>query len=118
MYAVNGTSIKLTRGDTFYTTVGIKNKMDGTEYTPDPNDALRFVLKRNLMSADKRSFRDIKPLIEKNIPIDTMRLKLEPEDTKPLAFGNYVYDIELTKANGDVDTIINQAPFSLLPEVD
>jgi hypothetical protein len=46
-----------------------------------------------------------------------MILHLEPDDTKGLGFGEYVYDVELTFANGDVDTFINNARFSLVPEV-
>lgn len=51
------------------------------------------------------------------IPTSTMILHLDPEDTKDLGFGEYVYDVELTFANGDVDTFINNAKFILAPEV-
>jgi len=36
-----------------------------------------------------------------------MKLIIDPDDTKKLAFDTYKYDIELTKASGDVDTFIN-----------
>lgn len=52
-----------------------------------------------------------------DIPIDTMKLAIKPEDTKNLAFGKYVYDIELTKANGEVDTFITKAVFKITEEV-
>lgn len=109
MYEINGTSITLTRGDSFYTQVGMKNE-DGTEYTPQEGDSVRFAL--------KRFYDDAEPLIEKAIPIDTLILHLEPSDTKDLSFGEYVYDIELTKANGDVDTFIYKASFTIDNEVD
>lgn len=109
MYEINGTSIKLTRGDSFYCTVGMKNKDDGTDYEPQEGDVVRFAL--------KKKYQDVDPLILKNIPTDTLTLHLEPEDTKDLAFGSYVYDIELTKANGDVDTFIYEAEFELTKEV-
>ena len=68
--------------------------------------------------ASKESeYKDPVPLIEKDIPISTMILNLEPEDTKPFGFGEYVYDIELTFANGLVDTFINNETFILAPEV-
>jgi hypothetical protein len=46
-----------------------------------------------------------------------MILELDPEDTKPLPFGSYTYDIEITFANGIVDTFICEARFILTPEV-
>ena len=60
---------------------------DGSDYQPAEGDRVRFAL------------------------------KLKPEDTKPLAFGEYVYDIELTKANGDVDTFIACACMKIMREV-
>ena len=109
MYEINGTSIKLTRGDSFYCTVGMKNKDDGTDYVPQEGDVVRFALKKR--------YQDATPLILKNIPTDTLMLYLEPNDTKEMAFGSYVYDIELTKANGDVDTFIWEAEFEITKEV-
>lgn len=60
---------------------------------------------------------DETPLLIKEIPIDTMILTLNPEDTKHLPFGKYVYDIELTKATGEVDTFITKAILKLTEEV-
>ena len=39
-----------------------------------------------------------------------------PEDTKDLEFGKYYYDIQLTKANGWVTTIVEYTPFILKEE--
>ena len=109
MFKVDGNSIKLTRGDSFYVTVTMKRKDTGEEYTPQEGDVIRFGLKKNAEQANC--------LIEKIIPNDTLVLHLEPNDTKPFPFGKYVYDIEITFANGDVDTFINNADFSLVTEV-
>ena len=49
---------------------------------------------------------------------NTMMLTLEPQDTADLNFGKYVYDIQLTKANGKVDTFISKAILKLSEEVD
>jgi len=108
MYKIEGSAITLTRGDSFYATVTMKNP-DKTDYTPQQGDVVRFALKKR--------YTDAEPLILKNVPTDTLVLHLEPEDTKDLAFGKYVYDIELTKANGDVDTFIYEADFELAKEV-
>lgn len=116
MYKVEGTTITLTRGDTFYAQIAIKRK-DGTVYTPDEGDTIRFALKSPRMTADKKDFVDKEPLILKSIPIDTMVLQLDPSDTKSLGFGKYKYDIEITFSDGKVSTFIADADFNLTTEV-
>lgn len=111
----NGT-VYLTRGDTFPVTVCIKNK-DGTTYEIQQGDKVRFALKRALMTPGNKEFVDKTPLIIKNISTDTLLLQLDPEDTEELAFGNYKYDVELTHANGAVDTFIENSDFIITPEV-
>ena len=115
MFYVEGTKIYLTRGDTFYATVTMRR--ENQEYTPQAGDSLRFVLKRADMVSNQSAYKDTRPLIDIPIPTETCVLKIDSEETKPLKFGNYVYDIELTYANGDVDTFINNAEFELIPEV-
>lgn len=106
MYEVSGNEIKLVRGDTFYAIVEV---YDGTEpYTPVEGDVIRFAM--------KHKYSDEECLILKTIPNDTLILKLEPEDTKELPVRTYVYDIEITRVNGDVDTFIRGA-LTLLNEV-
>ena len=96
-YSVSGTMITLTRGDTFSALITING------------DRIRFAMKND--------YNDETPLLIKEIPIDTMILTLNPEDTKHLPFGKYVYDIELTKATGEVDTFITKAILKLTEEV-
>lgn len=108
MNKTDGTKIYLTRGDTLRRQVVIQNE-DGSDYQAADGDRVRFALKKD--------YEDPEPLILKEIPTDTMILELRPEDTKPLAFGDYVYDIELTKANGDVDTFIACACMKIMREV-
>lgn len=108
-FKVKKNTIFLTRGDTFKAHLTINNP-DGTEYTPQEGDTVRFALKENI--------EDQECLILRDIPIDTMLLVLNPEDTKGLEFGSYVYDIQLTKANGDVDTFITASKLKLTAEVE
>ncbi len=103
----NTKKISLTRGDTFRVQVEIVS--DGVVYTPTENDSIRFSM--------KRSYGSNTVLIHKDIPSDTMVLTLSPEDTKNLAFGLYVYDMEITFENGDVFTFIS-GWLDLLPEVE
>lgn len=102
--------IYLTKGDTFRAVVSITNP-DGSVYTPIEGDSVRFALKKSIDDS-------VQPIITRNIPIDTMELVLNPEDTKNLDYGSYVYDIQLTKANGDVDTFITASKLKLTYEVD
>ena len=107
-YSISGTTITLTRGDTFMVAIEMYDS-EGNVYTPSEGDAIRF--------AAKASYEDIIPLIKKDIPINTMLLELEPKDTKELPFGTYVYDIQLTKSSGEVDTFISKAKLKLTEEV-
>lgn len=108
-FKVRKNTIFLTRGDTFKAHLTI-NYPDGSVYTPKEGDSIRFALKENI--------EDEECLILRDIPIDTMLLVLYPEDTKELEFGTYVYDIQLTKANGDVDTFITASKFKITAEVE
>ena len=115
MHVIQSNKISLTRGDTLNCQVGII--LDESPYSPTSGDVVKFYLKRSMMNPSKTAYADSKPLIEKTIPNDTMILHLNPADTKSLPFGDYVYDCEITFANGDKDTFINNASFVLLPEV-
>ena len=108
-YSVNKTSITLTRGDTLKIQISIF-KPDGDPYIPEPEDVIRFAMKKN--------YDDPNPLILKIIPNDTLILTLDTQDTKPLEFGKYVYDIQLTNGSGEVDTFITKAQFILTEEVE
>lgn len=107
---IQGTTIVATRGDTIKVFVPMRYE-DGTEYIPSPEDSIRFALKKD--------YDDETPIFIKNIPTDTLLLHIEPEDTKNLPQpSTYVYDIQLTYANGDIDTFIDKAKFKLTEEVD
>lgn len=107
-YSISGTTINLTRGDTCYVRINITDS-DGVPYIPSTGDKVRFAM--------KTAYTDRKPVLVKEIPIDTMMLVLTPEDTAELEFGRYVYDVELTTAAGEVDTFITKAKFNLTEEV-
>lgn len=107
--SIKDTSITLTRGDTLKVEVSILQG-DGEPYVPGESDVIRFALKKN--------YEDVNPLILKVIPNDTLLLTIDPEDTKQLPFGKYVYDIQLTNGAGEVDTFITKARFTLSEEVE
>lgn len=96
-YSIKGTEITLTRGDTLRALITIYDS-EGNPFTPSEGDEIRFAAKRNYSSSEV--------VINKEIPINTLLLQLDPEDTKPLSFKPYVYDIQYTHSNGDIDTFI------------
>ena len=102
-------NITLTRGDTFIAKVNIWSKEEDP-VTLNEGDQIRFALKAD--------YDDETVLIYKNIPIETMLLRLDPEDTKDLEFGTYVYDIQVTFANGIVDTVIAKRQMIIAEEVE
>lgn len=108
-YLVNNNTKKITlvRGDTLKIKVDIY--INNELYTPSSEDSIRFAMKQTYQSG--------KVLIRKEIPYDTLILHLEPQETKKFGFGRYVYDIQITFANGDVDTFI-QGELELTPEVE
>ena len=110
MVEINGTTIKMTRGDTLRTQITMYDAQD-QEYVPQDGDSIRFAM--------KRAYSDEEPLLVKIIPNETQFLVLDPADTKDLeAPGTFVYDIQITFADGDVDTFVSKAKLKLLEEVD
>lgn len=107
-YSVSGSSISLTRGDTFKAQIELTDS-NGNPYVPVDGDVIRFAAKMN--------YSDAEPCLVKNIPIDTMKLIFDPEDTKNLKFATYVYDIQITQASGEVDTFL-MGKLKITEEVD
>lgn len=116
-YKIENNRIYLTRGDSFPCSVSMIDETTGLNYIPQEGDKVRFALKRAIMTPGNKEFVDEEPLILKDIPNETLILELDPEDTSGLPFGSYKYDIEITFANGRVDTFIQNADFILTPEV-
>lgn len=92
--------ITITRGDTGFIQIPLFNN-DNESYTPVEGDSLRFAV--------KKKYKDEECLILKSIPIETLILEIAPQDTKPLDFAKYVYDIEFTDSYGHVSTFIEGA---------
>ena len=111
MVSIRGTTITVTKGDTLEAIVELLLE-DGTPYQPQEGDEIRFALKQR--------YEDRVPLLLKPIPNDTLRLRLEAEDTKRLHAGwvPYVYDMQITFADGSVDTFIDRAKFIVTDEVE
>lgn len=112
MVEINSNKITLTRGDSLI--VSVEPTIRGTDevYTPIEGDTIRFA-----MSQKYKGKANYILAVHKEIPIDTMLLELEPSDTADLSYGEYKYDIEITHADGRVDTFISST-ITLTEEVE
>lgn len=103
--------MSLTQGDTLDVQLTILQE-DGTEYIPVEGDSIRFAVKANYKAPEV--------LLLVNIPIDTLRLRVDSDQTKTLTARTnpYVYDIQLTKLDGTVDTFIDRSLLYITEEVE
>lgn len=112
MVTIDGTTITMVRGDTAKIAIEITNA-NGDPYEIQNGDSIRF--------AAKKKYTDNAVLIQKDVDVEDLILILNPEDTKPLEMGaskgKYVYDIQITQADGTVDTFI-RGTLILIEEVD
>lgn len=96
MYKIEDNIIYLTRGDTLALDIGLTTQ-DGSPYTLETGDKVEFTLKSSVMLEE--------PVLVK----EGTKITLTYEDTAKLAYGGYVYDVQVTFANGDRDTVIAPA---------
>lgn len=101
--------ISCTRGDSLWTTLELIDA-DGNIYQPDPRDYIRFSLKTSTDDEEE-------PLVMKEIPTDTLELRLLPEETDFDPNSPYFYDVEVVLNNGKVDTVIPPTKFIITPQV-
>lgn len=106
-YSIKGKRITLTRGDTLVAEIAISNP-DGTPYEMQAGDSVRFK-----MRADAE---DTAAIVTKDVTAGT--LTIAHADTASLDTGTYFFDVEMTFANGTVDTFIPEGQLTLTPEAD
>lgn len=98
MLKVDNNFIYLTKGDTAYLTIELE---DNDEF--QVGDSVAFNVKRFLKN-------DAMYIIHKEVTVasnsSTIEIKIEPAETEDLNCGLYYYDVQLTRANGDIFTII------------
>lgn len=106
MFRISNRTISLTRGDTARITVTVTNEITGEEYVIGPGDTLKFSVKKTVSDPDY-TFQIVSE--------ESSMIHIQPEDTRELESGKYLYDIELTTTLGDVYTVV---PISTLEIVD
>lgn len=109
MYKVNENgSIEMIRGDSAEFDIQVMTEdIDGepVEYVLQEGDILTFTVKKSTKSEET--------LIQKTGP----HILILPEDTQELSYKTYKYDVQLTMADGFVDTIIPPTDFIIKEEV-
>lgn len=106
MLKVENNIISLTRGDSAFLNVEITND-EGETYELEHGDVCEFTVKKYTSSENV--------LIQKEVLNGEIRIS--PDDTKNLEYGQYVYDVQVTMANGDVATVIPPTPINICEEV-
>ena len=102
-------TIHFTRGDTARLLRDrATNAVTGKEYVFTEEDEVTLTVKKTVM--------DTSPAVQIRVP-GGEAFHIKPENTKALAFGRYIYDVQLTTAEGDVYTVIPPATFEILKEV-
>ncbi len=106
MFKVDNNNISIIRGDSGAFTISIADT-NGSPVALTDGDVLTFTLRRTPRS----------PTIVLQKVIVNGELDIKPADTEGLAFGAYVYDVQLKRADGYTDTIIPPHEFCILEEV-
>lgn len=106
MFSVHDNNIAMIRGDSGIFKIDVTD-IAGNAVALDDNDVLTFTLRRATRS----------PTIVLQKTITDGMLTIHPEDTEKMEFGAYIYDVELKRADGYVDTIIPPHEFCILEEV-
>ena len=99
-------TITLTRGDTAVLRLDITDDK-GNPYKLTDSDVVIFTLKRSVMERD---------VIFQKSMVDG-KIVIQPQDTANLEYGQYFYDVELTKEDGFVATVIPPHRFIVAEEV-
>lgn len=108
---IKGTNISMTRGDSEAIKVTVKDTL-GNTIPLVTGDTIHFTVRENILGKTK--------IIEKIITdFDDGKalITIDPQDTNNLRFAVYVYDIQLTRENGSVKTIIPPSQLLITGEV-
>lgn len=106
MFTVVNNEIFLIRGDSAEFELKLRSKV-GKPIQLTEDDKLLFTVRKSVKSEE---FSLQKEFVNGKI-------SLAPEDTERMEFGKYLYDVQLTRKDGFVDTIIPPHVFNVLEEV-
>ena len=106
---VSGNALSMVRGDTEAIKVSVTE--DGSARPLVEGDTVYFTVKRTLNTTEKSLQKTITSFTDGAAVIN-----ISASDTSSLAFGDYLYDIQINLADGTVKTVV-QSTLTLLPEV-
>jgi hypothetical protein len=108
---IQGYNISMIRGDTETIKVSCKNNK-GESIPFEYGDILYFTVKESVNTERKEIQKVITEFSE-----GIAYINITPDDTKSMGFRNHYYDIQLTRADGTVKTIIPPSIFTVKGEV-
>ncbi len=109
---ISGTKIRMIRGDSEAMTVILRDA-DHNSIPFEDGDTVYFTVKENSHTAEKLVWKKIQSFSNEGIA----HIDIDPEDTKDLNYGRYVYDVQVTFKDGTVKTIIPMSSFTIEDEV-
>lgn len=104
MFKAYENTIIITRGDSACFEIDVLSP-EGEPVELDESTLVTFTVKKTVNDTDA--------LITKY----GTSVTLLPEDTSTLAYGDYVYDVQLTYQDGNIETIITPSRFEVTGEV-
>lgn len=98
-------NLKMTRGDSASISVNGLTLVNG--------DKVYLTVKENTNTSDKKFQKVVTSFTQEGNAV----IIIEPSDTKNLNYKTYIYDIQVTKANGSVSTVVKPHEFKIEYEV-
>ena len=108
---IQGYNILMIRGDTETIKV-LCQDIQGNAVPFNIGDILYFTMKKDINVENKILQKIITEFVD-----GVAYINISPNDTKAIVVGSYYYDIQLTKVDGTVKTIIPPSMFSIRGEV-
>jgi len=105
LFKIEYGKIFITRGDSAAFDIQVRQPDKRTIYELSDGDVLTFTV--------KASDTEIEYLLQKT----GQTIHIDPVDTQKLAYGRYLYDVQLTFADGTINTIIPPTPFIVCNEI-
>ena len=111
---INNYSISMTRGDSESITVKCFTMSGGTRTDApfEAGDTVTMTIRK-----DPKGSIQLQKIVTEFDENGYAVILLQPADTSGLDFGRYVYDIQLTRSDESVTTIVPISGFNLLEEV-
>lgn len=109
---ITGTDISMVRGDSESLTIRLIEEDGTTQFDFESGDTVYFTVREALGSTTTTIQKVVTGFLD-----GVAVIELVPSDTNNLFFRTYVYDIQWTRADGQIKTIVPASDFTILAEV-